>query len=144
MEPKSYPYTVHTNFRAGTLTYRPLLDVTVGGTAKERRFKALVDSGTELTVMDQNIARLLDISSEGREMGELSGLEVWKKGFLAPVSLRVEGFNQVFNFDVLFIEDLGRNFEIILGQNDFFRNFDVTFKKSENKFYLQQSVIKNY
>ncbi len=141
MESQSYPYTAHSNIRNGTIayTYRPLVDVEVGGGVKKRRFKALVDSGTEITVMDLNIARLLEIGSENRQLGELSGLESWKTGFLAPVSLRVDKFEQVFNFTVLFIEDLGKNFDIILGQDDFFKNFDVTFKKSEHRFYLQQS-----
>ena len=89
--------------------------------------------------MDRSIAILLDIDAEGAPRGQLSGLEEWKEGFIAPVSLRVDKFDDVFTFEVLFIEDLHRNFDIILGQQDFFRNFDVTFRKSKKLFYLQRA-----
>lgn len=88
--------------------------------------------------MDQNIATLLGISSEGCPRAQLSGLEEWKNGFIAPVTLKVDKFEETFTFSVLFIEDLYRNFDIILGQQDFFLNFDVTFQKSKNLFYLQR------
>lgn len=136
MDPVRYDYTIQYNRRSGSHTYRPLVDVLVGGPTTSRKFKALVDSGTEITVMDDSIAELLGISSEGCATGRLSGLDEWKEGFLAPVSLKIEGFDHVFNFTVLFTEDLNKNFDIILGQCDFFRNFNVIFKKVENAFYL--------
>lgn len=141
MDAQSYGYTIQSKYASKSLsiTYRPLIEVEVGGETKSRRFKALVDSGTEVTVMDLSIATLLGISSEGRKKGQLFGLESWKEGFLAPATLRFDKFDQVFTFDVLFIEDLHRNFDIILGQQDFFFNFDVTFKKSKNTFYLERS-----
>lgn len=139
MEPQKYGYTAQCRVGSAEYTYRPLVDVAVGSKTKTRTFKALIDSGTEITVMDLSIAVLLDIDSRGREMGRLAGLEQWKEGFIAPVSLTVHGFEHVFHFNVLFIEDVHRNFDILLGQQDFFLNFEVTFKKSENAFYLQRS-----
>lgn len=138
MEPQSYGYTAQTKVGSVGYTYRPLINVEVGGEIKSRTFKALVDSGTEITVMDLSIAVLLGISSEGKPEGQLFGLEEWKKGFLAPVTLKFDKFEEFFTFSVLFVEDLHRNFEIILGQHDFFMNFDVTFQKSKNLFYLQR------
>lgn len=105
---------------------------------------SIVDSGTEITVMDRSIAMLLGIRPEGRERGQLSGLEEWKEGFIAPVFLQVTGFDEIFTFSVLFIEDLHRNFDILLGQQDFFFNFDVTFRKSKNLFYLQRVSSADY
>lgn len=140
MEPQSYGYTAQ--IRRGNIDFvhRPLIDVEVGSETKSRTFKALVDSGSDVTVMDQSIALLLGISSTGRETGKISGIEEWRAGFIAPVSLKIEKFREeTFNFNVLFIEDLSRNFDIILGQHDFFRNFDVTFKKSQNLMYLQRA-----
>lgn len=144
MEPRSYGYTAQSRLGSVAYTYRPLVDVEVGSNTKSRFFKALVDSGTEITVMDQSIAMLLGVSAEGREKGQLSGLEEWKDGFIAPVTLKVDKFDETFTFSVLFIEDLHRNFDILLGQQDFFRNFDVTFRKSKNLFYLQRVSSSDY
>ena len=137
MEPQRYGYTAQTRHGQVGFVYRPFIDVEIGSETETRRFKALVDSGTEITVIDQAIAEVLDIDSKNCEHGELSALGVTSKGFLAPVSLKVDKFDRVFNFTVLFIENLSENFDIILGQQDFFLNFDITFKKSENVFYLQ-------
>lgn len=137
MEPQRYSYTAQIRRGSIDYSYRPLIDVEVGGESESRSFKALVDSGTDVTIMDNAIAELLGISSENRKSAQLSGVGESKEGFIAPVSLRVEKFpDRVYNFEVIFVENLSNNFEIILGQQDFFLNFDITFQKSKNTFYL--------
>ncbi len=138
MQVEGYGYTAQAKLGYAEYTYRPLVDVEVSGLSKTRRFKALVDSGTEITVMDKSIALLLNIDLKNRQTGKLSGLGEWRDGVIAPVSLKVDRFSDVFTFSVLFVEDLQRNFDIILGQQDFFRSFDVTFRKSKNMFYLER------
>ncbi len=138
-EEKRYAYTVQSKVRAGVLDfcYRPLIDVAVSSNTKSRRFKALVDSGTEVTVMDMAIAELLEVSTEGRPRGRLVGIDEYpKEGFLAPVNLQFEEFDKVFTFSTLFIQDLHKNFDIILGQQDFFLNFNVRFERHKKSFYL--------
>jgi hypothetical protein len=141
METQGYGYTAHSNKNGTGYTYRPLVEVEVGHEEESATFKALIDSGTDITVMDTFIAEMLKINPEGCDKGKLSGLESWKDGFIAPVSLKIEHFGDItLNFDVLFIEDLSKNFDIILGQHDFFNRFDVIFKKSKNQFYLEYLI----
>lgn len=137
MELKSYGYTAQVRLGSVDYTYRPLIDVEVGGADQVRTFKALVDSGTDITMMDQTIAVLLGIDADGKQTGKASTLGSVTNGFLASVSLKIDGFSNAFTFNVLFVENLSNNFEIILGQQDFFQNFDVTFVKSSNQFYLK-------
>ena len=137
MEEQSYGYTAQTQFGNIDFTYRPLVAVEVGGETETRTVKALVDSGTDITMIDKTIADLLGIHYSTRDIARASALGTETEEFLAPVSLKIDRFDRVFNFKVLFVENLSHNFEIILGQQDFFQNFDVTFKKSQNKFYLQ-------
>jgi Aspartyl protease len=138
MELQSYPYTAQVRRGHIDFAYRPFVDIEVGGEKTSRTFKALVDSGTDVTVMDTVIAELLGIESTNRVSATLSGVGDSKKGFIAPVSLKVDKFqHKTFNFEVIFVENLSNNFEIILGQQDFFQNFNVTFKKSEKLFYLE-------
>ena len=142
MREESYGYTVQTKFGLGgfSMTYRPLVEVDVSGHTKTARFKALVDSGTEITVMDKSIAEYLGITSEGKSTGSLSGIEEHPKpGFIAPVNLKIDRFNKTFTFHVLFIENLDKNFDIILGQQDFFLNFIVRFERHEKTFYFRLS-----
>jgi Aspartyl protease len=137
MEPQKYKYTAQARRGSIDYSYRPLIEIEVGGEKKSRIFKALVDSGTDVTIMDSAIAELLGIDSKNRTSAQISGVGEAKDGFVAPVSLRVEKFpDRVYNFEVIFAENLSNNFEIILGQQDFFRNFDVMFKKSEDSFYI--------
>ena len=116
---------------------RPLIDVDVSGDTETRRFKALVDSGTEITVLDDEIAKLLKIRPEGRLRGKLSGIEEFpKEGFIAPVTMVIDRFSEPLTSNVLFIENLHKNFEIILGQQDFFARFLVRFDRSRKIFCL--------
>ncbi len=139
MEVQSYPYTAQVRKGSIDYSYRPLIEVDVGGETESRRFKALVDSGTDVTVMDRVIAELLGITRSSHISATLSGVGESREGFIAPVSLKVDKFpDEIFNFDVIFVENLSNNFDIILGQQDFFRNFTVTFKRKENLFYLER------
>lgn len=140
MQKERYDYTAQSRRESIDYNYRPLVDVQISSKTKSRRFKALVDSGTEITVMDEKIAQLLGIDSSGYPKAHLSGIEEWREGFIAPVSLQIERFEEVFSFQVLFIEDLGKNFDIILGQQDFFRNFNVSFERHHNLFFLERVI----
>ena len=64
----AYNYSSRSHRAGGTRKtfYRPLLDVDVYGTTGPERFTALIDSGTEVTVMSTAIALLLDISPVGK------------------------------------------------------------------------------
>jgi hypothetical protein len=138
MKTQSYTYTPHVRTGSIDYSYRPLLEVEVGGPHQSRRFKALVDSGTDVTVMDSVIAELLGLATDDRTPATVSGVGQSQIGFIAPVSIKVERFpDKVFNFEVIFVESLSNNFDIILGQQDFFANFNVTFKRSQNIFFLE-------
>ncbi|MGE5541227.1 MAG: hypothetical protein ACM3TU_03005 [Bacillota bacterium] len=138
MSAKWFPYHGYT--RPGELNYtrRPLIDVEIGVEDRTRVFKALIDSGTEITVMDSGIGTLLGLNPENYPTGRLSGIEDWKEGYVAPISFRIDGFDDMFTFRVLFIEGVGKNFDILLGQQDFFRNFRVVFERSEKRFSLER------
>lgn len=140
MESQSYGYTAQSSAKEIAYIYRPLINVLIGEEEDERSFMALVDSGTEVTAMDMSIAKVLGITSEGKQKGTLSALGTDTEGFISSVPLKFEKFDETFHFGVLFVEGLSKNFDIILGQQDFFFNFDVTFKKAENGFYLTRHL----
>lgn len=132
---RSYDYTPRVAVTGSVaFWYRPLLDIDVSHGRQTRRVKALVDSGTELTIMDAELAGVLGIESAGRQTAIIRAFASAKEAFLAPVSVAVPGFNEILRTTILVAPD--SEFDVILGQDDFFRRFLVKFEKSKNKFYL--------
>ncbi len=87
--------------------------------------------------MDTEIAQLLGIDPKGCDKGMIGGVGGDRPGFLHAVGIQIEGFESVLDFRVLFVDDLHSNFDVILGQQDFFRNFNVNFERSKGVFSLE-------
>ena len=134
---RTYPYTAQWR-RPHSMEYshRPLLNILISG-KESGNFMALVDSGTDVTMMDSEIAVVLGIDSKGCQTGIASGVGGQKKGFLSKVKIQVPEFKKVITTTVLFVNDL--SFPAILGQDDFFRNFHVCFDRSAKEFRLKLS-----
>ena len=96
---------------------------------------ALVDSGTDATMMDLEIANILEIDLGKSKKVTASGLGSTKPGFLAKLNIQVDQFDESMTFTVIFVEGLG--FDAILGQDDFFRHFHVRFEREAKMFYLR-------
>ena len=136
---RKYPYTPQVNRRGPmSFTYRPLVEIAVSGENNTETFMALVDSGTEITMMDSEIAAVLGIDPIKGKKATASGIGGDKPGFLCKVHIQVQGFDDVLTCNVLFIENL--TFDIILGQDDFFKRFLVKFEKRKNTFYLDTAL----
>jgi Aspartyl protease len=132
---RSYPYLVQTDRKnPGSYTYRPSLNVEVSGPTDSGIFTGLVDSGTEITMIDSQVAEFLGIDRTKCRPATASGVGGTRPAFIAQVSLKIEKFNEVLTCGVLFVDNL--DFDLILGQQDFFNRFLVKFEKAKNRFYL--------
>lgn len=85
-------------------------------------------------MMDSEVATILGIKSEGRPKGMALAVGGGKEGFIAEVTITVPEFEESITTGVMFVEKL--TFDVILGQDDFFRRFLVKFEKNKNNFYL--------
>lgn len=135
---QGYDYTSRYHIISKSIFYRPLIDVDVSAQTGPETFSALIDSGTEVTVMSSEIATLLDISPTGKKLGTISGFGD-KPGFIAKVRIVVPEFPlEVLTTDVVFVDGISSDFpfDILLGQEDFFRRFLIRFEKHKNKFFL--------
>lgn len=136
---KPYDYSSRRHRIGKKIFYRPLLDVDVWGEIGPERFTALVDSGTELTVMSTQVAQLIGISPVGKESVNVLSFGDSKPGFIAQVRIIVPAFpKEVITTNVIFSDSVsdGVPYDILLGQEDFFRNFLIRFEKHKNKFFL--------
>jgi hypothetical protein len=116
------------------------LDIDVWGVTGPERFTALIDSGTELTVMSTEVAQLLDITSRGKQQVQVSTFGSTVPGYVAEVRIVVPGFpKEVLTTNVIFSDSVsnGTPYDILLGQEDFFSRFLIKFEKRKNKFYIK-------
>ncbi|OGC85274.1 hypothetical protein A3F55_00720 [Candidatus Adlerbacteria bacterium RIFCSPHIGHO2_12_FULL_53_18] len=135
---KEYDYTSRFHRISKTTFYRPLVDIEVSAESGAETVSALIDSGTEVTVMSSEIATLLGISPKGKKSGTVSGFGD-KQGFIAQVGIVVPEFpKEVLTTNVIFVDGISSDFpfDILLGQEDFFRRFLIRFEKHRNKFFL--------
>ncbi len=135
---ESYDYISWSSPKTGKTTYRPLVDITIGSETQSRTIKALIDSSSDITLINARVATILGINPEGKNSGSVFGMGGGEmNGFFATVSIQVTKIHQVLHFTVLIVEDENEYIDIVLGQEDFFRNFKICFKQSEGKFYLE-------
>lgn len=132
---KRFDYLLQTDRKQpGNYVLRPVLEVEVFGPKGSAIFTALVDSGTEVTMLDAEIAESLGIDRSKCEPGEAIGVGGSKSGFISEITLKIEKFEDTMTTTVLFVD----NFEsdMLLGQQDFFNRFIVKFERANKKFYL--------
>jgi len=134
---KAYDYKVQIG-PGNAWVYRPLLEIEVasGASRKGRVILALIDSGTDGSVLHADIARDLqiDLSQCQRvKLGEIGSLD----GYLSNVRLSVPDMKTTMNIPIVFAENLP--FDGLLGQRHFFQRFKIRFEKDTNKFYLASS-----
>ena len=89
--------------------------------------------------MSVDVALLLNISPVGKRRVTVGSFAANKPGFISQVKIVVPEFPKEFLVtNVIFSEDVsdGVPYDILLGQEDFFRRFLVRFEKHQNKFFL--------
>lgn len=116
--------------------YRPILKEIIVNNVS---LGALVDSGTDATIIDASLAPVLGVNlAEGKKVklwGAGDKDQEYKIAYLHKVTIEVPGFQETINTKVLFADNL--EFEVILGQQDFFHRFYVRFEYHRKKFYLK-------
>ena len=115
--------------------YRPLLEVDVSVRDRNDRVRifAMLDSGTDGTVLHSDVAKRLNIDPTGGQKVRLGGIGS-VEGFLCNVQLSIPDFDTVMEVPVIFAE--GLPLDGLLGQRHFFQRFKVRFEKDINKFYM--------
>ena len=135
-----YPYTLFPT-RNGSFLSKPLLEIEISANGITNKQRAIVDSGADMTMMRADIAEVLDIDKSKcniTKVGGISGPPV--DCFVCDVNIKVEHFDEPFTASVLFVPNL--NVNVLLGQDDFFKNFRVKFEKDHNTFEISRAPKK--
>lgn len=94
---------------------------------------AMIDSGTDGTVLHADIAEALKIDGSAFPQTELGGIGT-SKGFVTTVKIVAPDFNMTMEVPVIFAKPLP--LDGLLGQRHFFSRFKIRFEKDKNKFYM--------
>ena len=87
-----YDYSSRRHRASKKIFYRPLLEVDVSGASGTESFTALVDSGTELTIMSTQVELLMGVNSTGKEKVQVLSFGESKPGFIAQIRQVVTDF----------------------------------------------------
>lgn len=98
---------------------------------------AIVDSGSDITLMDFDIAQFLEIDLAQCKEVNLGGITGRSVGYTSEVSIVVEKFQREVAIPVVFTKEL--NTGILLGQVGFFDNYTITFDRKNKTFFLEQN-----
>ncbi len=135
MDWKKYSYTL-SGRTPDTLIPRPLIEVVVSNKTGKFPVLAMIDSGTDSTVLNSDIAGALYIEKNTCESVKLGGIGE-KTGFRCEVDIYIPDFDFSMQVPVIFIESAP--FDGLLGQAHFFQNFNVRFEKNDNAFYIAKA-----
>jgi hypothetical protein len=92
---KKYDYLLQTDRKhPGHYVYRPVVDVRVSGPTGGHSQIALVDSGTEITMLDAEIAEVIGIDKTKCLPGKASGIGGTKNAFIGKIALTIDGFDE--------------------------------------------------
>ena len=132
---KEYKYTGQFSAKKGDIIYHPMINVTISANGKSGICFSMIDSGTDDTLIDADFALALGIDESKCEKTKVGGIVgQTSKAFRAKVKLKIEGFNDEIETDVIFVS--GMFVAGLLGQKDIFDEFKIRFEKKRQKFYL--------
>jgi len=125
--------------------FRPRIPVTLHGKDMQIDVPALIDSGCDVTVVPEELARALGLNMNGkrtkiyayRESTEViqSTIDITFVGKAGRESVRL---NKIPILIALATEEFEDEADITLGVSGIFDNFDITFKKKSNRIILKK------
>lgn len=135
---KWYPYLGTLGLGDSLIAYRPSLEIEICRDKIGIAQMAMVDSGSDATLMDVEIAEYLGINLADCPRVKLSGVTGAGDGFVADVEIHIEKIAESIPLQVVFVKELRTG--ILLGQKGFFEYFTVTFEKNKNRFGLERNT----
>lgn len=108
-------------------THRPYLTVKLALGYKSVTTRGLVDSGSDLTLINKDFGKVLEVDFSKCRIGHATGIEGGEqKTWISTIDLEVENFpNSLRTIEVQFIES--RSVGVLLGHKGFFENFSLKF-----------------
>ena len=122
----------------GQPLYSPVLRISIINGSITFHTDALLDSGTDVTLVSEEVAKFLNIRREDCEKSDpVQGIVGSKADtFLANIKMVVEGFEDEPPIDMKVTFVTGLKTGVLLGRDDFFDNFEILFQNRKRVFKL--------
>ena len=120
---------------------RPIIPIEISYNNKAVNYLALIDSGSDFNIFHKDIADILDIDLSKLKKIPFSGISSKGgqcEGIFVEVDLKI-GRKNIKSL-VLFSEDISEDGYGILGQQDFFTKFKITFNYKDSSITVIQNI----
>ncbi len=122
------------------IIFRPKIPITISSGEKSLETLALVDSGSDISIIPRDMAEFLSLDLSGK-LGEVSDFHKRKVELVYSfVNVKIEKGDTVFRMPQLPVripvKDEDQPDGVILGRDSLFREFDITFRENSKRIEL--------
>lgn len=129
MATKEFPYVKYHE------RHYPMIPVQLIRFGKHIDTVALIDSGSNYSIFQPELAKVLGIPIDRGKLTTFSGISAAMEGHIHRIQIKV--FDEPFECEVAFTRKLYTSFNI-LGRIGLFDRHEITFKEKENKVILTE------
>jgi hypothetical protein len=125
--------------KSGDRIYRPLIPLTLEGEEKLDVI-AILDSGSDITVIPEEIALMLGIKChKENEITGIGGIPIKSKE--GNIRATFGKGHEIYTFDIPVLIPEKKDVAIIIGRAKFFEHFKITFSEAEKRIEFKKADI---
>ena len=114
---------------------RPMITIEIFGPKESKEFDALIDSGADQALFNEEIAELLGIDLLKAKPVKLTGISGQLDGRrLENIKIKVKNFGETIEIPICFVKS--PTVGVLLGQEGFFDKYRIKFEKDHNSFEI--------
>ncbi len=128
--------------KSDNVIYRPLIPFTLEGKDEKIDFLAMLDSGSDISIIPREIAETLGIQyGKNNEITGISGSPVNSKE--GKIKVIFGKGREIYHFEIPILVPIDNiNVPIIIGRAGFFEQFRITFLEAERRIDFKKFVKK--
>lgn len=131
---KTYSYSSLWTTDEGVIK-EPRIDVTLYYKGKSTTQNAIIDSGANITMINDEVASLLGIDKDACEKVKVGGIVGdFVESFCSKILIGIDGFEDKIEIPIQIIP--GLNTSVLLGQEGVFDAYRIRFDRTDNTFAL--------
>ena len=117
---------------------RPIISIEVFGPNGSNKFSALIDSGSDCSLVNAEIAEMLGLDLSKGKPTEFTGISGKTTGRrLENIQIKIEEFDKPIKIPVCFVKS--KTVGLLLGEEGFFDKYRIKFEKDHDTFEIKPS-----
>lgn len=125
-------------------TRSPSIPITLAGPKDSVDVVALVDSGADTSAIPSGIAEILGLDLSGKREN-IIGIGGKSPAVKTSLTITIQKGHERYSFPMkVYVLLEAEDFPILLGRQDFFENFDITFRDKDRRLILRKTYDRSY